>query len=669
MAARGIAGIAQIDGLADGGLVHRIAKFADRVDNFLGIAGSPSARTAPAPAPRPQPQQTATAQQQAVTDVKSRRNQEAEIMKGLANGGGITDGLIPGKVDPAVADDVTINAKKGEYVLSVEDVKLLGGPEAVEAMVKRMRAQAGLPTHTGPKRHDQPDSLGRMDKPKLRGIADVPGLAGGGLLKTWNDSNDASNRELERNFPGTATAPVQSKEQSLADAGVAIAKPRGISTIAGDASTPFVPAFQGTPTPATPSPTPNVWQQIYSAQPKPKPVLNVDAATQKPIAGQVASPTPSPVPTSKPAGIASGASIQLDSNKGLGDTTAISNRVDWSPGSTNDNATRIAAGLAPLQPIASTRTASRSTPVIANKPAGISSVDSLLLSNPDKMRAWSRDIGASREPAATRQGIADMSAPRDQTSADLLAMRDNYQLKRRNTAEGRIQANDELINLRQQIASDPSVIGNQYNGAEQVAAARNAIDTLNDQNKQLRTGIAGDQALQAHKLAADAGIAGHRIAADATIKAAGLTAEGRELAALNAHQNDAMKTQIALNKDQRKQITDALSSMGADQSEDNVRLYTKHMTDSSNWNTRANNLFSSMDPAIGPKYADAFHRYISADPKSQADLAKNDQTIIQLLSYIQQRDPSILKKPVMPTNLRPAKNIGFAGMNNDQPQS
>jgi hypothetical protein len=86
---------------------------------------------------------------------------------GLANAG-----LIPGKVDPTVADDTTINAKKGEYVIPQEVVGALG-TNYLDKLVKSTKGKLGLPTEIGPKMHNQPDSMGRMDK---------PGLADGGAL-------------------------------------------------------------------------------------------------------------------------------------------------------------------------------------------------------------------------------------------------------------------------------------------------------------------------------------------------------------------------------------------------------------------------------------------------------------------------------------------------------
>lgn len=90
-------------------------------------------------------------------------------LAGFAN-----SGIIPGKMNPNVADDVTINAKKGEMVLSVDDVKNLGGPERIMQALMELRKQNGQPMQMGPKGHNQPDGYGRMDKPGLR-----KGIAGG----------------------------------------------------------------------------------------------------------------------------------------------------------------------------------------------------------------------------------------------------------------------------------------------------------------------------------------------------------------------------------------------------------------------------------------------------------------------------------------------------------
>lgn len=99
------------------------------------------------------------------------------VVLGNANGGNVrpTLGLIPGKVDPTVADDTTIttpsgatiNAKKGEYVLSTEVVDAMGGADKLDAMVLNIKKHLGLPAEVGSKTNDMPDSMGRMDKPGL----------------------------------------------------------------------------------------------------------------------------------------------------------------------------------------------------------------------------------------------------------------------------------------------------------------------------------------------------------------------------------------------------------------------------------------------------------------------------------------------------------------------
>lgn len=88
-------------------------------------------------------------------------NDPWKVKLGFANAG-----IIPGKVNPNVADDVTINAKKGEYIIPQEVVEVLGSKK-LDKMVKDARKQIGVPHKTGPKRHDEPDAMGRMDDPRL----------------------------------------------------------------------------------------------------------------------------------------------------------------------------------------------------------------------------------------------------------------------------------------------------------------------------------------------------------------------------------------------------------------------------------------------------------------------------------------------------------------------
>ena len=91
---------------------------------------------------------------------------------GVLNLGFANSGRIPGKVNPNVADDVTIDAKKGEYVLPVEVVGAMGGPDAIDAMVKNIKTKMGMPAETGPKMRSEPDAQGRMNARGMRGFAE-----------------------------------------------------------------------------------------------------------------------------------------------------------------------------------------------------------------------------------------------------------------------------------------------------------------------------------------------------------------------------------------------------------------------------------------------------------------------------------------------------------------
>lgn len=79
-------------------------------------------------------------------------------------------GIIPGRANPNVADDITINAKIGEYILPDYVVAVIG-VDKLNQIVTGIQKQLGLPVGTGPKQHDQLDSLGRRDKSNLKAIA------------------------------------------------------------------------------------------------------------------------------------------------------------------------------------------------------------------------------------------------------------------------------------------------------------------------------------------------------------------------------------------------------------------------------------------------------------------------------------------------------------------
>ena len=107
--------------------------------------------------------------------------QQPAPVAGLAKGG--IAGLIPGKINPKVADDVNINAKIGEYMMPQEVVSYLG-VKKLDELVEKVRKEIGWPQGTGPKSSGEPDGIGRHDKPGLHGIA---GLAYGGIVDLENE--------------------------------------------------------------------------------------------------------------------------------------------------------------------------------------------------------------------------------------------------------------------------------------------------------------------------------------------------------------------------------------------------------------------------------------------------------------------------------------------------
>lgn len=127
------------------------------------------------------------------------------VVLGHAQGGAIrsTIGLIPGKVNPNVADDVTIDAKKGEYVLPVEVVGAMGGPDAIDAMVKNIKTKMGMSAEVGPKMRNEPDAHGRMNARGMRGFAR------GGAVKDPNSDESIINNINDNRVVADVNAPRQ----------------------------------------------------------------------------------------------------------------------------------------------------------------------------------------------------------------------------------------------------------------------------------------------------------------------------------------------------------------------------------------------------------------------------------------------------------------------------
>lgn len=113
----------------------------------------------------------------------------------MAKGGSV--GLIPGKVNHAVADDVTINAKKGEYIIPEEVVSYLG-VKFFNTLVEKTRHAIGAPQGLGAKTHNQTDNQGRRDMPQLQGIT---GLADGGTIENWKPKYETDLGTLAAEHP------------------------------------------------------------------------------------------------------------------------------------------------------------------------------------------------------------------------------------------------------------------------------------------------------------------------------------------------------------------------------------------------------------------------------------------------------------------------------------
>lgn len=158
---------------------------------------------------------------------------------GLANGGVVARvrGLIPGKVNPAVADDTTINAKKGEYVVPEEVVSALGA-DKFDALVKKVRESMGMSHQTGAKDPGMPDHMGRMD---------APGMADGGIIR-FRPTNKEVISQTAAPDPGAVDMGAIRSSFEQAAKNVNIAKDRAYELAKMDAMTAAAKEVRGAAT-------------------------------------------------------------------------------------------------------------------------------------------------------------------------------------------------------------------------------------------------------------------------------------------------------------------------------------------------------------------------------------------------------------------------------------
>lgn len=322
-----------------------------------------------------------------------------------------------------------------------------------------------------------------------------PTVFSSGLLKTYKESNDASNRELERNFPGSVSPPVPSKERIMTDARLTIAKPRGISTIAGNNSTPFVPTFQGTPTPAAAAAN-NVWTDTLKQANQPL--------------------TPSPAVRPPPITVlptASGpeyeaAKAKLVTQEGAAPKTAAPEFTATNPGGNT------------------------------------------IIGNPRNYSTPQHNIAT---PAVRRLGITDLdknSWSDGSANVALVGLNNKYNNEvaaatRNNAIEKDFQKNRSIAGRINDLQSGNTTWDMK---PESIAAA--ALSDFNAAQK----GIADDKALEGHQYTADQGLAGHKYTADTSLAGVKYKAdEALDVAKVKA-KSDAITKQTEDNRKDQKDV-------------------------------------------------------------------------------------------------------------------
>ncbi len=422
-------------------------------------------------------------------------NRHKMIPQPIANiAGPGNSGAIPGKYNPGIADDITINAKRGEYIISPEDVALLGGPKMLNEIIRQVRLKHGLPTRTGPKTNNQPDRFGRKDKPGLKGIA---GFADSGDTD-WKPPYETDLGELAAAHP-------------IANV-VGLGIPAVAQKIAGEVGN--VASAMNTPTDPmaiVKGRTQDVADQLGSttrnlSQPA---ALATRAITGQPFTGDslplssqangiTASPGMPPIaggpgaaPTSSPRAADITTPPLSSSDPGSGFARIGGKRIDYSN-----------IGIAGKDPLSNSKSGGGIVYASGGDPSG---------RDVDWSPGSANNIAAMSDANRKNGLMTDSSSPggvRLMTrgeAASLGLVTPQQQFERNNA---------DIKDYMRTIAGN---VGNQYDGAEKIASARLNMATLQNANQQLLRNIAGNQDLEGQKYAADATLAGRKIAANAGI--------------------------------------------------------------------------------------------------------------------------------------------------------
>lgn len=151
----------------------------------------------------------------------------------------------------------------------------------------------------------------------------------------------------------------------------------------------------------------------------------------------------------------------------------------------------------------------------------------------DGKRINYQDIGTKRDPLARNDGV--VSTPED--GIMLLGNPTAYRPAPRDERPARgiadLTPQETLARNNERIQSDLATItanmGNQYDGEQQIAAAKMRIAALQNQNELLQKGIAGDQSLEGQKYVADMGLRGHQTDIEGQKYAADMGLKGHQI--------------------------------------------------------------------------------------------------------------------------------------------
>lgn len=149
----------------------------------------------------------------------------------------------------------------------------------------------------------------------------------------------------------------------------------------------------------------------------------------------------------------------------------------------------------------------------------------------DGKRINYQDIGTTRDPLARNDGMVSTPEGGTMLLGNPTAYRPIPQEERSARGIADLTPQETLARNNERIQSDLATItanmGNQYDGEQQIAAAKMRIAALQNQNELLQKGIAGDQSLEGQKYVADMWLKGHQIDRKSNIDVARLYSDAQ----------------------------------------------------------------------------------------------------------------------------------------------